>query len=129
MIKIFTLIAFISVLVVQGQQSIYQKQQGYFEESRGDAITQAELVIPLDAWVRMELPLNSTSGLGALFNYHGMVLRVNQMNPLPNGDIELVLEREDNRDFFDLRPYIKAIVRKTDTLESLETSEPPEGNQ
>ncbi len=92
------------------QRSSFKKTFEHFEESRGDAAIDYILTLPYEETVRLTRPLNSTSGLGATFNYFGTVVVVDQMNVLPNGDRQLVLRREDGKDFYGFRPTIKAIL-------------------
>ena len=107
----FTLI-FLMVLplCLFSQRSSFKKTFEHFEESRGDAAIDYILTLPYEETVRLTRPLNSTSGLGATFNYFGTVVVVDQMNVLPNGDRQLVLRREDGKDFYGFRPTIKAIL-------------------
>ena len=92
------------------QRSSFKKTFEHFEESRGDAAFDYILTLPYEETVRLTRPLNSSSGLGATFNYFGTVVVVDQMNVLPNGDRQLVLRREDGKDFYGFRPTIKAIL-------------------
>ena len=109
----YTLMIFLVFpLALLGQQEKFQKSFQHFEESRGDANTEYILTLPYEETVLLTNPLNSVSGLGATFNYYGTIVVVDQMNVLPNGDMQLVLRREDGRDFYGFRPTLKAVLSK-----------------
>ena len=97
---------------LNSQQTEFQKSFEHFEESRGDSDTEYILTLPYEETVMLTNSLNSTSGLGPTFNYYGTVVVVDQMNTLPNGEMQLVLRREDGRDFYGFRPTIKAILSR-----------------
>lgn len=109
--QLTTLILFL--LTIQGvfaQQQEAFKKFDHFVESRGDFDNGLILTLPYEEMVRLEANLNSNSGLGPTFNYYGTVVVVDQMNVLPNGNKQLVLRREDGRDFYGYRPTLKAIL-------------------
>ena len=107
----FTLL-FLMILpfFLSAQQGNFQKSFEHFDESRGDSTTEHILTLPYEETVLLTNSLNSTSGIGPTFNYYGMVVVVDQMNTLPSGDMQLVLRREDGRDFYGFRPTIKAVL-------------------
>lgn len=107
----FTLL-FLTILpfFLSAQQGNFQKSFEHFDESRGDSTTEHILTLPYEETVLLTNSLNSTSGIGPTFNYYGMVVVVDQMNTLPSGDMQLVLRREDGRDFYGFRPTIKAVL-------------------
>ncbi|MEO0572046.1 MAG: hypothetical protein AAF039_10110 [Bacteroidota bacterium] len=88
----------------------FKKSFEHFDESRGDTTNGYILTLPYEETVVLTNPLNSSSGLGATFNYFGTVIVVDQMNILPNGERQLVLRREDGKDFYGFRPTIKAVL-------------------
>jgi len=94
------------------QQEEFQKSFQHFEESRGDTNTEPIVTLPFEEMVLLTNPLNSSSGLGATFNYYGTVVVVDQMNRLPNGQVQLILRREDGKDFYGFKPTLKAILSK-----------------
>ena len=97
-------------LAVFAQQEKFQKSFEHFDESRGDSANEYILTLSHQETVVLTNPLNSSSGLGATFNYFGTVVVVDQMNVLPNGDKQLILRREDGKDFYGFRPTIKAVL-------------------
>lgn len=109
------LILLVFPLAVIAQQEKFQKSFQHFEESRGDMATEYILTLSHQETVVLNSPLNSSSGLGATFNYFGTVVVVDQMNVLPNGDRQLVLRREDGKDFYGFRPTIKAVLSPVPT--------------
>ena len=92
------------------QNPSFKKKFEHFDESRGDTSNEYILTLSHEETVVLTNPLNATSGLGATFNYFGTVVVIDQMNVLPNGDRQLVLRREDGKDFYGFRPTIKAIL-------------------
>ena len=100
-------------LTLLAQQENFQKSFQHFEESRGDSNTEHILTLPYEETVVLTNPLNATSGLGPTFNYYGTIVVVDQINRLPNGQMQLILRREDGRDFYGFRPTLKAILSKT----------------
>lgn len=92
------------------QQPNYKKTFEHFDESRGNTTNEYILTLSYEETVVLNNPLNSTSGLGATFNYFGTVVVIDQMNILPNGERQLILRREDGKDFYGFRPTIKAIL-------------------
>ncbi len=109
----FTLLLLLTFpMILSSQQTEFQKSFEHFEESRGDSATEHILTLPYEETVMLTNSLNSTSGLGPTFNYYGTVVVVDQMNTLPNGEMQLVLRREDGRDFYGFRPTIKAVLSR-----------------
>lgn len=112
---------FLMISSITAQQSEFVKRFNHFDESRGDVESGLILTLPYQEMVRLESNLNSNSGLGSSFNYYGTVVIVDQMNILPNGNKQLVLRREDGRDFYGYRATLKAILVKND-LETRSTN-------
>jgi len=121
--KQLTTLIFILLMIssINAQQSEFVKRFNHFDESRGDVESGLILTLPYQEMVRLESNLNSNSGLGPSFNYYGTVVIVDQMNILPNGNKQLVLRREDGRDFYGYRSTLKAILVKND-LETRSTN-------
>lgn len=105
------LICFSATLTAQ--QQTFVKSFEHFEESRGNAALGQILTLPYKETVTITRALNSRSGLGPKFNYYGTVVAVDQWNRTNSGKIQLVLRREDGRDFYGFRPTIKAILSTT----------------
>ena len=111
MIHNFTLLILsVFPLILTSQRENFKKTFEHFDESRGNAANEYILTLPYEETVKLANPLNSQSGLGATFNYYGTVVVVDQMNLLPNGDRQLVLRREDGKNFYGFRPTIKAVL-------------------
>ena len=121
--KQLTTLIFILLMIssINAQQSEFVKRFNHFDESRGDVESGLILTLPYQEMVRLESNLNSNSGLGPSFNYYGTVVIVDQMNILPNGNKQLVLRREDGRDFYGYKSTLRAILIKTD-LETRSTN-------
>ncbi|WP_350286403.1 hypothetical protein [uncultured Croceitalea sp.] len=93
-----------------GQGENYVKKFEYFEETRGDWNGDLILTLPINETVQLQNTLASSSGLGPTFNYYGVVVVVDQVDILPNGNKQLIIRREDGRDFYGYRPTLKAIL-------------------
>lgn len=107
----FTLFfCFILVSPLFAQQTDFVKSYEHFNESRGNFESGQILTLPYEETVKLFSPLNSRSGLGPTFNYYGTVVVVDQMDRLPDGKMQLILRREDGRNFYGYRPTIKAIL-------------------
>lgn len=96
---------------MDAQTRVYQMGFEHFQESRGDSGNGLMAELPYTEVVLGHNPLNSRSGLGLTFNFHGHVVVVDQMDVLPDGSIQAVIRREDGRDFFGYAPTLKAILR------------------
>ncbi len=109
--QLTTLILFtFCVSMAMGQEDSYFKKFEHFAESRGDVESGLILTLPYQEMVRLEQNLNSSSGLGPTFNYYGTVVVVDQVNVLPNGNKQLVIRREDGRDFYGYKSTLKAVL-------------------
>ncbi|MDT0606627.1 hypothetical protein [Croceitalea rosinachiae] len=105
---------FFYISSTNAQQDEFLKRFDHFRESRGNVESGLILTLPYQEMVRLESNLNSNSGLGPTFNYYGIVVVVDQMNILPNGEKQLVLRREDGLNFYGYRPTLKAVLAKND---------------
>ncbi len=92
------------------QEREYVKRFEHFSESRGDSENGRILTLPYQEIIRLHDNLNSNSGLGPTFNYYGTIVVVDQMQTLPNGDMQLVLRREDGKEFYGIKQTIKAVL-------------------
>lgn len=106
-------ICFLIALLTTGLQS--QETEGikrfeHFTESRGNSDNDLILTLPGQELVRLQQNLNSKSGLGPTFNYFGTVIVVDQVNVLPNGNKQLIIRREDGRNFYGYKPTLKAVL-------------------
>ena len=100
-------------LYSQGTEGI--KRFENFTESRGNSDNDLILTLPGQELVRLQQNLNSRSGLGPTFNYFGTVIVVDQVNVLPNGNKQLIIRREDGRNFYGYKPTLKAVLITTNT--------------
>lgn len=107
----------VAPFIVVAQQSEFQKSFQHFEESRGNTTTERILTLPYEETVVLINSLNSSSGLGPTFNYYGTVVVVDQMNRLPNGELQLVIRRQDGRDFYGFQPTLKAILSMSSSID------------
>ncbi len=109
-----TLFFFLFTMITWGQTDYHIKSYAHFEETRGNADTDLILTLPEQEIVQLQNSLNSSSGLGPSFNYYGKVVVVDQMDTLADGTKQLILRREDGKDFFGYRPTLKAILKNVD---------------
>jgi hypothetical protein len=86
------------------------KRFEHFTESRGNSDNDLILTLPGQELVKLQHNLNSRSGLGPTFNYFGTVIVVDQVNVLPNGNKQLIIRREDGRNFYGYKPTLKAVL-------------------
>ncbi|TAI47922.1 hypothetical protein [Flagellimonas allohymeniacidonis] len=92
-------------------QNDYKKIQfEHFTMSRGDAEDNLLLEIPYSQVVVLNNSLNSSSGFGMTLNFHGTMVIIDHMETMPDGRTQVVLRREDGRDFYGYKPTIKAIL-------------------
>ena len=117
---LFFLFCFTSTIAQTG----YQLQSSHFEGTRGNSETELILNLPEQEIVQLENHLNTTSGFGWTFNYFGNVLVVEQLDILVDGTKQLVLRREDGKDFFSNRSTIKAIIKPIASQQLLATNNP-----
>ncbi|MEN1785459.1 MAG: hypothetical protein AAGF77_09995 [Bacteroidota bacterium] len=108
--QIITLFLFLISISVTAQSSEFLKSFVHFEESRGDTQEGYILTLPYEETVQLHRSLNATSGLGPTFNYFGTVVVVDQMEVLPSGRMQLIIRREDGRNFYGYTPTLKAIL-------------------
>ncbi len=95
------------------QTKDHQIEFEHFVESRGDAETGLILELPYSEIITSHRPLSSSSGLGKTFNFNGNTVVVDYLDVMQDGAIQVVLRREDGKDFYGYRPTIKAILRPT----------------
>ncbi len=117
-----TLSFFLFTSILFAQTDYHVKRYAHFEETRGNADTDLILTLPEQEIVQLHNSLNATSGLGTTFNYYGTIIVVDQMDILRDGTKQLILRREDGKDFFGYRPTLKAIIKNVVNDEDLADS-------
>lgn len=105
----------LSGLQVTAQNKAQHINFKHFAESRGDFEKGMLLEIPYSDIVMVDNHLNSSSGFGLTMNFHGNIVVIDQMNVMPDGSTQVVLRREDGRNFYGYKPTIKAILVKEKT--------------
>lgn len=98
------------------QEGTYRIKFEHFAESRGDYEPGSLLEIPYSDVVVLNNSLNTSSGFGLTLNFHGNVVVIDQMDVMPDGTTQVVLRREDGRNFYGYKPTIKAILTRTDMM-------------
>lgn len=118
---LLTTILFLMHFSMVAQDKVQQIKFEHFVESRGDFEKGMLLEIPYSDIVMMSNSLNSSSGFGFTMNFHGNIVVVDQMNVMPSGNTQVVLRREDGRNFYGYKPTIKAILvkKKAENNESM----------
>ncbi len=82
----------------------------HFLESRGDSDKALLFEIPYSQIVVLNNSLNSKSGFGMTLNLYGNVVVVDHMETMPDGTTQVVLRREDGKDFYGYKPTIRAVL-------------------
>ncbi|TXN38052.1 hypothetical protein FVB32_07095 [Flagellimonas hymeniacidonis] len=102
----------LSGLQVTAQTKAQHIKFNHFTESRGDFEKGMLLEIPYSDIVMVDNHLNSSSGFGLTMNFHGNIVVIDQMDVMSDGSTQVVLRREDGRNFYGYKPTIKAILVK-----------------
>ena len=121
---LYTLFLFFCFSFCLAQTGYHLKRYSHFEGTRGNSETELILSLPELEIVQLENHLNTTSGFGWTFNYFGNVLVVEQLDVLADGTKQLVLRREDGKDFFSNRSTIKAIIKPIAAQQLVATNNP-----
>ncbi|MEM8999374.1 MAG: hypothetical protein AAGB24_03850 [Bacteroidota bacterium] len=100
----------VTITPLMAQQQTYRIRFEHFSESRGNQESGLITELPYSEVVLVNNVLGSNSGLGPTLNFHGTILVIDQMNVQTDGSIQIVVRREDGRDFFGYRPTLKAIL-------------------
>lgn len=111
--SLLSLLTLFYILGSFAQTKSHQINFEHFTESRGDSETDMILELPYTEFVSSHRPLSSNSGLGKTFNFNGVVVVVDYLDVLPDGSMQVILRREDGKDFYGYRPTIKAILKPT----------------
>ncbi len=106
----FSVLLVLFCTMVYGQQNVQSISFEHFAESRGDAENGLTIEIPHSQLVVLENNLNTRSGFGFRLNFNGNMVIVDQIEVLRDGRIQVVLRREDGRNFYGYRPTLKAIL-------------------
>ena len=82
----------------------------HFAESRGDSESGLIIEIPQSQIVVLENSLRTRSGFGMRLNFNGAMVIIDQMEVLRDGRTQVVLRREDGRNFYGYTPTLKAVL-------------------
>lgn len=83
-----------------------------FPTSTGDAPRQAAIKLPKKQLVLVQNLKGSNYGLSTKLNLNGNTLIVENYEQKSDGSIEVVLRREDGRNFYGYAPTLKAVLTK-----------------
>jgi protein-L-isoaspartate O-methyltransferase len=108
---LYSLLAVFVNFSLLAQNNLHKIEFEHFDESKGDSRQELITELPYDGMVLSNIPLNSSSGLGKTFNFHGNMVVVERMERLNDGSIQVVLRREDNENFFGYKPTLKAVLK------------------
>ncbi len=100
---------------LHAQTQTYEMGFEHFQESRGDTDTELIAKLPYSEVVLLHNSLNSRSSLGATLNFHGNVVVIDQMDIMPDGSTQIIIRREDGKNFFGYTPTLRAVLRAVDT--------------
>ncbi|WP_422857886.1 hypothetical protein ACOKFD_10485 [Flagellimonas sp. S174] len=103
-------ITFLFCSLLNAQEHFKSISFEHFSESRGDSESGLIVEIPQSQIIVMENSLKTTSGFGMRLNFNGAMVIVDQMEVLRDGRTQVVLRREDGRNFYGYRPTLKAIL-------------------
>ncbi|MEM9075902.1 MAG: hypothetical protein AAGC43_02640 [Bacteroidota bacterium] len=106
----YTFLTFFLGMAVHAQENFRHISFEHFTESRGDSETGLVVEIPYSQMIVTENALNTRSGFGLRLNFNGTMVIVDQMEVLLDGRTQVILRREDGRDFYGYRPTIKAVL-------------------
>ncbi|UJH66167.1 hypothetical protein [Allomuricauda sp. SCSIO 65647] len=109
---------FFCVLIITGldaQTQTYEMGFEHFQESRGDTDNELIAKLPYSEVVLLHNSLNSRSSLGATLNFHGNVVVIDQMDIMPDGSTQIIIRREDGKNFFGYTPTLRAVLKAVDT--------------
>ncbi len=105
------LFTFIFSIHLNGQQQRRISIE-HFSESRGDSDEALLFEIPYSQIVVLNNSLNSRSGFGMTLNLYGNMVVVDQLETMPDGTTQVVLRREDGKDFYGYKPTIRAVLNR-----------------
>ena len=103
-------IAFLFCSILNGQEHFKTISFEHFTESRGDSESGLIIEIPKSQIIVLENSLNTSSGFGMRLNFNGAMVIIDQMEVLRDGRTQVVLRREDGRNFYGYKPTLKAIL-------------------
>jgi len=123
--KYLTTLFFLFFASLSTAQSGYHlESSSQFEGTRGNTDTELILSLPQQELVQLQNHLNTTSGFGWTFNYFGNVLVVEQLDVLYDGTKQLLLRREDGKDFFGHQRTIKAVLKVIEDEQAIASTVP-----
>ncbi|WP_106143524.1 hypothetical protein [Flagellimonas meridianipacifica] len=103
-------ITFLFCSILNGQEHFKTISFEHFTESRGDSESGLIIEIPKSQIIVLENSLNTSSGFGMRLNFNGAMVIIDQMEVLRDGRTQVVLRREDGRNFYGYKPTLKAIL-------------------
>lgn len=115
---LFVLLAAFCLTDGHSQNKIYKIEFQHFEDSRGDSSMDMIAELPRSEYIQFEMPMNVSSGLGPTFNYHGYVVIIDQISFQEDGSYNVLLRREDGKDFFGYYPTLRAILKPSSNFTS-----------
>ena len=100
---------------IDAQQRLKHISFEHFTESRGNTESGLRIEIPYSQLIVLENAMDTRSGFGLRMNFNGNMGIVDQMEGLMDGRTQVVLRREDGRNFYGNTPTLKAILSNEQT--------------
>ena len=104
------LIALLFCSFLGAQEQFQSVSFEHFTESRGDSESGLIIEIPKSQIIVLENSLRTRSGFGMRLNFNGVMVIIDQMEVLRDGRTQVVLRREDGRNFYGYKPTLKAVL-------------------
>ena len=114
-IRPFFAIFVIAAVTAHAQEKVYSLHAYEFEAPKMEAVLDPayrKLELNKDKHLTISEPLIRSilnqGGIGKTVNIYGKALVIEEVNPLMDGSIELVMRKENGKSFFNFYPKVKA---------------------
>lgn len=113
-IHIYFTIFVIAAYSAAAQQKVYSLNAYEFDAPRTASLldpVNRKLDLEKDKYLTLSGPLERiilNQGIGKTVNIYGKMLLIEEINPLNDGSVELVMRQENGRDFFNYYPKVRA---------------------
>lgn len=113
--RFFIAIILIASVSVHAQEKVYSLNAYEFEAPRMESVLDPafrKLELNKDKHLTISEPLVRSilnqGGIGKTVNIYGKALVIEEVNPLTDGSVELVMRKENGKSFFNFYPRVKA---------------------
>lgn len=114
-IRSFFAIFVITAVSANAQEKVYSLNAYEFEAPRMEAVLDPayrKLELDMDKHLTIPEPLIRSifnqGGIGKTVNIYGKALVIEEVNPLMDGSVELVMRKENGKSFFNYYPKVRA---------------------